>query len=91
MSLGGDASSGVPTQVAAYASRPRLRTWEGEMRLALLGSIFARIRPRLGRNTSPVSPGSQCYARRRLEAPDSVQAERLETDGHCFTAGLVVG
>jgi hypothetical protein len=42
-----DPVTGMPTLVAANAGRPRIRTWEGEMKNAPLRSIVARIRPRL--------------------------------------------
>ena len=42
-----DPVSGAPVVVAANAGRPRLRTWEGEMRSAPKRTIVARLRPRL--------------------------------------------
>jgi hypothetical protein len=42
-----DPLTGMPTLVAANAGRPRIRTWESEMRNAPLRSIVARIRPRI--------------------------------------------
>jgi hypothetical protein len=42
-----DPLSSMPTQVAANAGRPRIRSWEGEMQNAPRRSIMARIRPRL--------------------------------------------
>jgi hypothetical protein len=42
-----DPLTGMPTLVAANAGRPRIRTWESEMRNAPLRSIVARIRPRM--------------------------------------------
>jgi hypothetical protein len=41
-----DPLSGMPTELAANAGRPRIRSWEGEMSNAPRRSIFARIRPR---------------------------------------------
>ncbi len=41
-----DPLSGMPTEVAANAGRPRIRSWEGEMSNAPRRSIVARIRPR---------------------------------------------
>lgn len=42
-----DPVSGAPTLVAANAGRPRIRTWEAEMRNAPKRTIVARLRPRL--------------------------------------------
>jgi hypothetical protein len=41
-----DPVSGMPTELAANAGRPRIRSWEGEMQNAPRRSILARIRPR---------------------------------------------
>lgn len=41
-----DPLSGMPTELAANAGRPRIRTWEGEMSSAPRRSIISRIRPR---------------------------------------------
>lgn len=41
-----DPLSGMPTELAANAGRPRIRSWEGEMANAPRRSIFARVRPR---------------------------------------------
>jgi hypothetical protein len=41
-----DPLSGMPTELAANAGRPRIRSWEGEMSNAPRRSIFARVRPR---------------------------------------------
>lgn len=41
-----DPLSGMPTELAANAGRPRIRSWEGEMQSAPRRSIVARIRPR---------------------------------------------
>jgi hypothetical protein len=41
-----DPLSGMPTELAANAGRPRIRSWEGEMQSAPRRSILARIRPR---------------------------------------------
>jgi len=42
-----DPITGMPTQVAANAGRPRIRSWEAEMQNAPRRGILARIRPRL--------------------------------------------
>jgi hypothetical protein len=42
-----DPVTGMPTLVASNAGRPRIRTWEFEMRVAPQRSIKHRIRPRL--------------------------------------------
>ncbi len=42
-----DPITGLPTLLASNAGRPRIRTWEGEMRAAPLRSIHTRVRPRL--------------------------------------------
>ena len=41
-----DPLTGMPTELAANAGRPRIRSWEGEMSNAPRRSILARIRPR---------------------------------------------
>jgi hypothetical protein len=41
-----DPLSGMPTELAGNAGRPRIRSWEGEMQNAPRRSILARIRPR---------------------------------------------
>jgi hypothetical protein len=41
-----DPLTGMPTELAANAGRPRIRSWEGEMSNAPRRSIIARIRPR---------------------------------------------
>lgn len=41
-----DPLSGMPTELAANAGRPRIRSWEAEMQNAPRRHIFARIRPR---------------------------------------------
>jgi hypothetical protein len=41
-----DPLSGMPTELAANAGRPRIRSWEGEMQNAPRRSILARVRPR---------------------------------------------
>jgi hypothetical protein len=41
-----DPLSGMPTELAANAGRPRIRSWEGEMASAPRRSIWARVRPR---------------------------------------------
>ena len=42
-----DPLTGLPTLLASNAGRPRIRSWEGEMRAAPLRSIHSRVRPRL--------------------------------------------
>jgi hypothetical protein len=42
-----DPLTGMPTLVASNAGRPRVRTWETEMRSAPKRSLVARVRPRL--------------------------------------------
>lgn len=42
-----DPVSGLPTLLASNAGKPRIRSWEGEMRAAPRRSIKTRIRPRL--------------------------------------------
>lgn len=42
-----DPLTGMPMLLASNAGRPRIRTWEGEMRAAPLRSIHTRIRPRM--------------------------------------------
>ena len=42
-----DPITGLPTLLASNAGRPRIRTWEGEMRAAPLRSVHTRVRPRL--------------------------------------------
>jgi hypothetical protein len=44
--VGSDPLTGMPTELAANAGRPRIRSWEGEMQNAPRRSIFARVRPR---------------------------------------------
>ncbi len=44
--VGSDPVSGMPTELAANAGRPRIRSWEGEMSNAPRRSIIARMRPR---------------------------------------------
>jgi hypothetical protein len=41
-----DPLTGMPTELAANAGRPRIRSWEGEMQNAPRRSILARVRPR---------------------------------------------
>jgi hypothetical protein len=41
-----DPLSGMPTELAGNAGRPRIRSWEDEMKNAPRRSILARIRPR---------------------------------------------
>jgi hypothetical protein len=43
--VGSDPLSGLPTELAANAGRPRIRSWEGELSNAPRRSIFARVRP----------------------------------------------
>ncbi|RYZ02942.1 MAG: hypothetical protein EOO73_29940 [Myxococcales bacterium] len=44
--VGSDPLSGMPTELAANAGRPRIRSWEGEMSNAPRRSIISRVRPR---------------------------------------------
>ncbi|HYQ14565.1 MAG TPA: hypothetical protein VEQ58_02370 [Polyangiaceae bacterium] len=44
--VGSDPLSGLPTELAANAGRPRIRSWEGELSNAPRRSIFARVRPK---------------------------------------------
>jgi hypothetical protein len=44
--VGSDPLSGMPTELAANAGRPRIRSWEGEMANAPRRSILSRVRPR---------------------------------------------
>ncbi|HYP90910.1 MAG TPA: hypothetical protein VEQ59_22240 [Polyangiaceae bacterium] len=44
--VGSDPLSGLPTELAANAGRPRIRSWEGELSSAPRRSIFARVRPK---------------------------------------------
>ena len=62
-----DPLSGLPTELAANAGRPRIRSWEGEMQNAPRRSIIARVRPRqlwldsflgsVGRGAGPTEVG----------------------------------
>jgi hypothetical protein len=65
-----DPLSGMPTELAANAGRPRIRSWEGEMGNAPRRSIFARVRPRQLWLESFLSPLSGVSA----DAPASVPA-----------------
>ncbi|MBK7581790.1 MAG: hypothetical protein IPI67_16480 [Myxococcales bacterium] len=42
-----DPVTGLPTLLASNAGKPRIRTWEGEMRAAPRRSIRTRVRPRI--------------------------------------------
>lgn len=44
--VGADPLSGLPTELAANAGRPRIRSWEGELSNAPRRSLLARIRPK---------------------------------------------
>jgi hypothetical protein len=44
--VGRDPLSGLPTELAANAGRPRIRSWEGELSNAPRRSLLARIRPK---------------------------------------------
>jgi len=44
--VGSDPLSGMPTELAANAGRPRIRSWEGEMQNAPKRSVLSRVRPR---------------------------------------------
>ena len=65
-----DPLSGMPTELAANAGRPRIRSWEGEMGNAPRRSIFARVRPRRLWLESFLSPLTGVSA----DAPASVPA-----------------
>jgi hypothetical protein len=54
-----DPITGMPTLVAANAGRPRIRTWDAEMRNAPKRSIRMRVRPRLEWLESVLPVGSQ--------------------------------
>ncbi|GMV12935.1 MAG: hypothetical protein HS104_08600 [Polyangiaceae bacterium] len=51
-----DPITGLPTLLASNAGKPRIRSWEGEMRAAPRRSIHTRVRPRLGWLESIVKP-----------------------------------
>jgi hypothetical protein len=44
--VGSDPVSGLPTELAANAGRPRIRSWEGELSNAPRRSLLARVRPK---------------------------------------------
>lgn len=44
--VGADPLTGFPTELAANAGRPRIRSWEGELSSAPRRSIVARVRPK---------------------------------------------
>jgi hypothetical protein len=54
-----DPLTGMPTLLAANAGRPRIRTWDQELRSAPRRSIRSRIRPRLGWLEALVVPQDQ--------------------------------
>ncbi len=54
-----DPVTGMPTLVAANAGRPRIRTWDAEMRNAPKRSIRMRVRPRLEWLESVLPVGAQ--------------------------------
>jgi hypothetical protein len=54
-----DPITGMPTLVAANAGRPRIRTWDGEMRNAPKRSIRMRVRARLEWLESVLPVGAQ--------------------------------
>jgi hypothetical protein len=58
-----DPVTGMPTLVASNAGRPRIRTWEFEMRNAPRRSIRHRIRPRLQWLEQVVAPHGETSAR----------------------------
>ncbi len=58
-----DPVTGMPILLASNAGRPRIRTWEGEMRAAPRRSIFARIRPRLDWLESVIGPAKSVSLR----------------------------
>lgn len=51
-----DPITGLPTLLASNAGKPRIRSWEGEMRSAPRRSIHTRVRPRLGWLEAIVKP-----------------------------------
>jgi hypothetical protein len=57
-----DPLSGMPTELAANAGRPRIRSWEGEMQNAPRRSILARIRPRAAWLEALMSPRTGALA-----------------------------
>jgi hypothetical protein len=66
-----DPLSGMPTELAANAGRPRIRSWEGEMSNAPRRSIWARVRPRGAWLESFLGPSNDASA----EAPVGAGAE----------------
>lgn len=54
-----DPLSGMPTELAANAGRPRIRSWEGEMQNAPRRSILSRVRPRMAWLEGLLAPGPQ--------------------------------
>ena len=68
-----DPLSGMPTELAANAGRPRIRSWEGEMQNAPRRSILARIRPRpiwLEALVAPEESGVSADDQAPARAPD---------------------
>ena len=63
--LAADPVTAMPVLVAANAGRPRLRTWEQELRNAPRRSIRSRLRPRLEWLESALAPGSDAVAVRQ--------------------------
>lgn len=57
-----DPLTGMPTELAANAGRPRIRSWEGEMSNAPRRSILARIRPRVDWLESFLAPEVEASA-----------------------------
>jgi hypothetical protein len=66
-----DPLSGMPTELAANAGRPRIRSWEGEMGNAPRRSILTRIRPRAVWLESILAPEHAVSA----DAPPNAAAE----------------
>jgi hypothetical protein len=76
-----DPLSGMPTELAANAGRPRIRSWEGEMQNAPRRSILARIRPRavwLEALLSPQTGVSADSGRGRHAPPPSAEVHSAE-------------
>lgn len=69
-----DPLSGMPTELAANAGRPRIRSWEGEMGNAPRRSIFARVRPRQLWLESFLTPLTGVSADAPASAPARVDA-----------------
>ena len=76
-----DPLTGMPTELAANAGRPRIRSWEGEMQNAPRRSILARIRPRAVWLEALLSPQTGVSAdswRGRHAPPPSAEIDSAE-------------